>query len=141
GVGRAIFVGGPGSAEARLDRGAAAEAGLDWEALEHPAPSAAVARMEQAGPFYLYGGITPDLTGAIASRFGPVMPPRVTDDAGRLLASTAPRAEAKSAAQPATHPAAPQAAPTPSLRPPGPPSRAPADRATPPVSFLGKAVP
>jgi phytol kinase len=159
GVRRTIFVGERGTAEARLDSRAAAEAGLAWEALEHPAPAAIVARLEQGGPFYLYGEITDDLTRAIAARFGPAMPLRVTDDAGRLLAPSAPLAESKSTAKPAAHPAAHSAAPPRDQPPPASASPAPvipiapaatftppASSATvatsaPPASFLSQAVP
>ncbi len=98
GVRRAIFAGDSRSAEARLDRSAAAEAGIAWEALERPAPAVVVGRMEQGGPFYLYGDVTSDLTRAITLRFGPAMPPGVTGDAERLLAATAGRARSKSTA-------------------------------------------
>jgi phytol kinase len=155
GVRRTIFAGERGTAEARLDSGAAAEAGIAWEALEHPAPAALVARLEQGGPFYLYGEITDDLTRAIAARFGPAMPPRVTDDAGRLLASSGPIEELKSTARPAAHPAAPRPdQPPPASASPAPvipiapaaTSTPPASSATvatsaPPASFLSQAVP
>jgi phytol kinase len=103
GVRRAIDIGDRRSQEARLDARAAAEAGLAWEALDHPTPAAVVARMEQGGPFYLYGEVTSELTRAITERFGPAMPPRVTEDAVRILAASAPRAAA-SAAVPRTAP-------------------------------------
>jgi phytol kinase len=152
GVRRTIFAGDPHAAAGRLDSGAAAEAGLSWEALDHPAPAALVARLEQGGPFYMYGEITDDLIRAIAARFGPAMPPRVTDDAGRLLAASGPKEELKSAAKPAARPAAHAAAPPrdqppPAAASPAAPSPAPVTpiapvaAAAPPVSFLSQAIP
>ena len=101
GVRRALFAGDPRTTEARLDRSAAAEAGIGWEALEQRTPAVVVGRMEQGGPFYLYGEVTSDLTRAITLRFGPAMPPSVTGDAERLFAVTSARPDSKSPAVPA----------------------------------------
>jgi phytol kinase len=127
GVRHVFCVGDPRSPAARVDRSAAAEAGLIWEALDHPTPAAVTGRMEKGGPFYLYGEVPSDLTLAITDRFGPAMPPRVTADALGMLAATAPRGGAQAAGRPAAHPAA---APIP----------APGPTAGPAVSVIASAV-
>ena len=146
GVRRAMFAGDPRSAEARLDRSAAAEAGIGWEALEQPAPAAVVGRLEQGGPFYLYGDVTGELTRAIVLRFGPAVPPSVTGDAGRLLAVAAGRPESKPTAVPAATRASEGGSPSTSSSARIDPAAhgaapVPADAAARPDSFLRAAVP
>jgi phytol kinase len=87
GVRAVVFLGEARSRAAREDRVAAAEGHVEWIVMSATDTDAVVARLERGGPYYLYGTVGDTLSRAIADRFGPPLPPRVTEEAERLFAA------------------------------------------------------
>ncbi|MFQ5700803.1 MAG: hypothetical protein ACE5HU_03050 [Acidobacteriota bacterium] len=77
GVRRIVYLGNPGDRAARADGTRARERHIDWRAW-NGLEDAALKQLGRGGPWYLYGPGLAATKEAIASRFGPAIPPRLT---------------------------------------------------------------